>query len=195
MGLGFSARAHLRGVERFDLREQRDQAFELDGAELARDLGLSALPVPGRVVERCFACTRNRYLASAPVVPWNDLHPTALDERIERAREGGAIEQHRFGKNGHARASHLLQRSQERELGDSQSGRRHRVVVELRQRAARAAKAAAGAGGGERWGRVQWLYQRALSNRSVCTYFGLRKSRGLTAHVPKELEGLAPGMT
>ena len=56
------------------------------------------------------------------------------------------------------------------------------------------AQAAAGAGGGERWGRVQWLYQRALSNRSVCTYFGLRKSRGLTAHVPKELEGLAPGM-
>jgi hypothetical protein len=147
---GFGARAHLRGMERFDFREQRDQAFELGGAELARDLGLSALPVPGRVGQRGAAGAGYRYLASAPVPPWNDLDPTALDERVERAREGGAIEQHRFGKDRHARASHVLQGSQERELGDPQPGRRHHIVVELRQRAARPAKAAAGAGGGER---------------------------------------------
>ncbi len=113
--------------------------------------------------------------------PGRDRDQPALDQRIERARQRGAVEEQRAGEIRHPRRAMRRERAQQRELRDAQARRRHQVVVELRQRARRAAQPAAGAGGsgktecdgiGEGSDRTR---AHMHANRSICTFLAERK--------------------
>ena len=137
-------------MQRFDRAEEADQRVDARLARAACATSPARAPVAAaRARSAALPDAGERHLARARVAPGRD----ARRSPARRAARDCATAP--CGRGARGAASSVMrtgpsrsERAQERELGDAQARRRHRVVVELRERARRAAQAAAHAGGG-----------------------------------------------
>src|SRR6478609_6671064 len=80
-------------MQRFEVAERFDEQVELARPELASHARLRTAPMRRRFAQRALACRRERDLARARVAAAHRGDEPACDERIEVARQRGAIEQ------------------------------------------------------------------------------------------------------
>jgi len=133
-------------MQRFELAEDSDQRLQLLRAQAIRHLSLRRKPAGLRSVECGSSFGGYRHLARACIAAARDVDAAGSDQRIEIARQRSAIEQLPRREVRDPLRAPAREGPQQRELGDAQARRRHRVVVELRERTAGATQAAAGAG-------------------------------------------------
>ena len=133
-------------MQSLDVLEERVQLIETRLAEAARNVALRFRPSRLRSGERVASGRRERKLARSLVDAGRNLDEAASGERIEVAGERSAIEQHRGRERADRHRRVMRERAQHAELRGTQAGRCERIVVEVRDRAACAAKARAGTG-------------------------------------------------
>ena len=133
-------------MQRLDVAKRRDQRFELSAPICARLR--AARGASGQGAPSAFSPARvndtSRVRASRPgAIATSPRSASGSSLRDSAVRSSSSLPRDRDSVHRAARR----ERAQQRELRDAQSRRRHRVVVELGQRARRAAQPAAGAGG------------------------------------------------
>ncbi len=133
-------------MQSLDVLEQCVQLIEARLADAARNVTLRFRPSRFRSGERIASGSGERKLARSLVDARRNLDEAASGERIEVAGERSAIEQHRGRERADRHRRVMRERAQHAELRGAQSGRGERIVVEVRDRAARATKARAGTG-------------------------------------------------
>jgi hypothetical protein len=114
-------------------------------------LVLRAAPVLARGAPDRPALVRNAHDPLACVAAGIQCNEPGVRQRLQVARQGGAIHFEQLGEGGHRRRPAAHQMGEQRELRQPQAGRREKSVVTLREPPCEFAQAVAGAAGD--WGR------------------------------------------